>query len=201
MIADRGNNRILVVDPAGQVVFRYPRPAIAVACSTTTTRSWSRAANTSSPTRRTTTRSSQVSLKDRSMKLLFGHPGEPGSDSTHVNTPDDAYMLPDGTFTVADASNCRILFIRARRIVRSYGHAGDLPPRPAALLHRGQRRHAGAGRRRDGERDRRQLDRRNRPRRQAALGDTGARRAIPPTRSRSQAGACCSPTTRIPATC
>ena len=30
-------------------------------------------------------------------------------------------MLPDGTFTVADASNCRVLFIRDHRIVRQYG--------------------------------------------------------------------------------
>ena len=33
-------------------------------------------------------------------------------------------MLPDGTLTVADAYNCRILFIRARRIVRQLGRAG-----------------------------------------------------------------------------
>jgi outer membrane protein assembly factor BamB len=32
-------------------------------------------------------------------------------------------MLPNGSFTVADAANCRILFIRAHKIVRSYGHA------------------------------------------------------------------------------
>jgi hypothetical protein len=55
--------------------------------------------------------------------VLFGHPGEPGSNLDHLRTPDDAYMLPDGTFTVADAENCRILFIREGRIVRQYGHA------------------------------------------------------------------------------
>jgi hypothetical protein len=41
-------------------------------------------------------------------------------------------MLPDGSFTVADAYNCRILFIRAHRIVRQYGHTGICrhdPPR------------------------------------------------------------------------
>jgi hypothetical protein len=48
-----------------------------------------------------------------------------GSDSTHLNTPDDAYELPNGSFTVADAYNCRILFIRNHRIVRSIGHSGD----------------------------------------------------------------------------
>jgi outer membrane protein assembly factor BamB len=64
--------------------------------------------------------------------VLFGHPEVSGTDSTHLKEPDDAYMLPDGTFTVADAANCRILFIRANAIVRSYGHAGTChhdPPR------------------------------------------------------------------------
>ena len=48
------------------------------------------------------------------MRVLFGHPGVRGSDATHLNTPDDAYMLPDGSFTVADAYNCRVLSIRGR---------------------------------------------------------------------------------------
>jgi hypothetical protein len=74
----------------------------------------------------------QWSLADRSLHVIFGHPGEAGSDRTHLHTPDDAYVLPDGSVTVADAYNCRILFIRAHRIVRQYGEAGICthdPPR------------------------------------------------------------------------
>ncbi|HWX73697.1 MAG TPA: hypothetical protein VNZ05_00225, partial [Solirubrobacteraceae bacterium] len=55
-----------------------------------------------------------------------------GTDQTHLNTPDDAYTLPDGSFTVADAYNCRILFIKYGRIVRQYGQARECthdPPR------------------------------------------------------------------------
>jgi outer membrane protein assembly factor BamB len=49
-----------------------------------------------------------------------------------MNWPDDAYVLPDGTLTVADAYNCRILFIRRRRIVHQIGRTADCahdPPR------------------------------------------------------------------------
>ena len=67
-------------------------------------------------------------MADHSLSVLFGHPGELGAGSTHLNTPDDAYALPDGTFTVADAYNCRILFIRARG--RSSASTGT--PAPAA---------------------------------------------------------------------
>jgi hypothetical protein len=46
-------------------------------------------------------------------KLLFqyGHPMQSGSQPGYTNQPDDAYLLKNGTITVADASNNRILFI------------------------------------------------------------------------------------------
>jgi len=46
-------------------------------------------------------------------KLLFqyGHPMQSGSSPGYLNQPDDAYLLKNGTITVADASNNRILFI------------------------------------------------------------------------------------------
>jgi hypothetical protein len=46
-------------------------------------------------------------------KLLFqyGHPMHSGSAPGYLNQPDDAYLLKNGTITVADASNNRILFI------------------------------------------------------------------------------------------
>jgi len=45
-----------------------------------------------------------------------------GSGAGYLNTPDDAYLLPSGLVTVADAYNCRVLFINpAHRIVKQYG--------------------------------------------------------------------------------
>ncbi len=55
----------------------------------------------------------------------------------YLHTPDDAYMLPDGTRTVADISNCRILFLDPKgTIVKQYGTTGVCqhdPPRSLAL--------------------------------------------------------------------
>lgn len=122
MIADRGNNRILVVDPAGHVVWRYPQPGDHKLFfdDDTFVEPGGQYVIANEEDNHAIV---QIGLRDASLSVLFGHPGEPGSDSTHVNTPDDAYMLPDGTFTVADASNCRILFIAGGRIVRRYGQA------------------------------------------------------------------------------
>jgi hypothetical protein len=125
LIADRGNNRVLVVNPEKSIVYLYPTAA---------DKRLGRALFFNDDTfvvpggealisnEEDNHAIVQWSLADGSLHVLFGHPGEPGSDRTHVNTPDDAYVLADGTMTVADAYNCRILFIRAHRIVRQYGH-------------------------------------------------------------------------------
>jgi hypothetical protein len=124
MIADRGNNRILVVDPAHRVVFRYPGPGDRGKLYYDDDTFLEPGGEAIIANEEDNHAIVELQLKSRRLRVLFGHPGVPGSDSTHVNTPDDAYMLTDGSFTVADAVNCRILFIRAHRIIRSYGHAG-----------------------------------------------------------------------------
>ncbi len=132
MIADRGNNRILVVDASKRVIFEYPRPGDRGHLFYDDDTFVEPGGQYVIANEEDNHAIVQISLRDRSMSVLFGHPGERGSDSNHLNTPDDAYMLPDGTFTVADAYNCRILFIRAGSIVRSYGTGGVCrhdPPR------------------------------------------------------------------------
>ena len=124
MIADRGNNRILVVDPGGHIVFRYPQPGDRGHLFFDDDTFIEPGGHWVISNEEDDDAIVHINLKSRSQQLLFGHPGEPGSDATHTNSPDDAYMLPDGTFTVADAANCRILFIRGHRIVRHYGSSG-----------------------------------------------------------------------------
>jgi hypothetical protein len=135
LIADRGNNRILVVDPQGKIVFRYPTPADLAAGrrlffnDDTFVEPGGAALIANEEDNHAIV---QVGIADHSLRVLFGHPQKPGSDRTHLRTPDDAYMLTNGSFTVADAYNCRILFIRAHAIVRQYGTAGVCrhdPPR------------------------------------------------------------------------
>jgi hypothetical protein len=128
LIADRGNNRILIVNPQRHLVFRYPSRADLAAGhhlfynDDTFVEPGGQSLIANEEDNHAIV---QIGLQDHSLNLLFGQPGVRGSDATHLNTPDDAYQLPDGSFTVADAYNCRILFVRAGAIVRQYGKSGD----------------------------------------------------------------------------
>ena len=135
LIADRGNNRILVVSPRGRIAWRFPNAADLAAGR----RLHFNDDTFVEPGGRSLIANEEdwgdivsVDIRTRALTVLFGVPGHLGGGRTHLNYPDDAYELGHGTFTVADAYNCRILFVRARRIVRQYGSAGDCrhdPPR------------------------------------------------------------------------
>jgi len=63
----------------------------------------------------------------------YGHVNVRGSSRGYLSTPDDAYLLPDGTVTVADIRNCRVLFMsHAKKVINQYGTTGVCrhdPPR------------------------------------------------------------------------
>jgi N-acetylneuraminic acid mutarotase len=128
LIADRGNNRILVVNPQGQVVWRYPTPADVAAGrllhfnDDTFVEPGGRALIANEEDYGAVV---SVGIKSHRLSVLFGVPGVLGGGPSHLNYPDDAYGYPDGSFTVADAYNCRILFVRDHAIVRQYGSSGD----------------------------------------------------------------------------
>ncbi len=137
LIADRGNDRILVVNPRHEVVFRYPTPQDLargrklIFDDDTFVEPGGAALLSNEEDNHAIV---QVTLANHALSVLFGHPGEAGSDATHLHTPDDAYMLGDGALTVADASNCRVLLIKGHAIVRRYGHAGICRHEPPRYL-------------------------------------------------------------------
>ncbi len=132
IIADRGNNRILLVNLRHKLLFSYPGPGDHARLYYDDDVFVEPGGKNLISNEEDNYAVVEVNLATRTQKVLFGVPGVAGGDSTHLNSPDDAYMLPDGSFTVADAVNCRILFIREHRIIRSYGHSGECrhePPR------------------------------------------------------------------------
>jgi len=137
LIADRGNDRILIVTSQHGVVFRYPTAADLalgrklIFDDDTFVEPGGAAIISNEEDNHAIV---QVTLADHSLQVLFGHPGESGSDNTHLHTPDDAYMLPNGSLTVADAYNCRVLLIRAHAIVNQYGTSGVCRHEPPRYL-------------------------------------------------------------------
>jgi len=135
LIADRGNDRMLLVDPQHRVLWRFP-----------TTRDLARGIHLNfnddgfvEPGGKAIVSNEEeahtivsVNIRTHARVHLYGTPGVRGSGANELNTPDDAYVLADGTLTVADAYNCRVLFIRSHRIVRQIGTTGVCrhdPPR------------------------------------------------------------------------
>jgi len=135
LIADRGNDRMLLVDPQHRVLWRFP-----------TARDLARGIHLNfnddgfvEPGGKAIVSNEEeahtivsVNIRTHARVHLYGTPGVRGSGANELNTPDEAYVLADGTLTVADAYNCRVLFIRSHRIVRQIGTTGVCrhdPPR------------------------------------------------------------------------
>ena len=78
----------------------------------------------------------EIGFPSGHLEFQYGHPRNAGSRSGYLNQPDDAYVLKDGTVTVADAQNCRILFIRPgghrTSQIGTSGQCAHDPPRSIA---------------------------------------------------------------------
>lgn len=136
LIADRGNNRMLLVDSRGRILWRYPRPGRRPAMPLRFDDDAFFAPGTAD--RIISNQEDQHTIQIISFpggRLLwrYGRVNLRGSRRGYLNTPDDAYLLPNGNVSVADAYNCRVLFISpAHRIVRHYGTSSSCrhdPPR------------------------------------------------------------------------
>jgi hypothetical protein len=137
LIADRNNNRLIIVSPKRRVVWRFPRPgdvrpnqSFAGPDDAFLTPS-GRSIITNEEFSDTL---AEISLGSKPrISWEYGHADAPGSGPGYLSHPDDAYVLPNGQISVADIINCRVLFLdRQRHLVRSIGSAGNCvhdPPR------------------------------------------------------------------------
>jgi outer membrane protein assembly factor BamB len=143
LIADRGNDRILLVDPNRKQLWRFPTAADRakgrqlVYDDDTFVQPGGKALVTNEEDHGDIL---SIDIATHRVTPLFGVPGPqagPGGNAgppNHLNWPDDAYVLPDGTLAVADAYRCRILFIRNHRIVRQIGETDVCVHNPPRTL-------------------------------------------------------------------
>jgi Kelch motif protein len=136
LIADRNNDRILLVSPTKRIVWRFPRPG-----DVRPGQSFHDPDDAffTPDHRRVVTNEefndaiAQIDLRTHRIVWSYGRAGLAGSGPDELSNPDDAYVLRNGDVTVADIKNCRVLTLAAsRRIVRSFGSPGSCahdPPR------------------------------------------------------------------------
>ncbi len=138
LVADRGNNRLLLLDARMHLVWKYPS-----------------ASSPRDPLRfyfpddaffidhGTAILSNQeqnetiIKIAYPSGRIIwsYGHPGRTGTAPGYLSEPDDAYLLKKGQVTVADAQNCRVLVINQNRTVaHQIGANGTCVHHPPASM-------------------------------------------------------------------
>jgi outer membrane protein assembly factor BamB len=138
LIADRGNNRLIVVDANKRMLWQYPsatRPAPAGGFYFPDDGFFVDHGHMVLSNEEENHAIVRIAYPSGRLVWSYGHPGSPGSTAGYLNQPDDAFLLRDGTTTVADAKNCRVLFISAAGVpVSQIGTTGDCVHDPGRSL-------------------------------------------------------------------
>jgi hypothetical protein len=133
LIADRGNDRAMLVNSSKDRLWIYPKPGTNPSFpfnfddDTFFAKNYSQII-TNQEDQQTI---EVISFPQGRVIWHYGHVNVKGSSPGYMNTPDDAYLLPNGNVSVADVYNCRILFISPdKRIVRQIGTTGACAHNP-----------------------------------------------------------------------
>jgi DNA-binding beta-propeller fold protein YncE len=135
LIADRDNNRLIIVNPAKRIVWRFPR-APGQTLSGPDDAFVSPDGRYISSNEEFAESIVIVTLSSHpSVIWRYGHQDVQGSAAGYLAHPDDAYLLPNHHIQVADIINCRVLWLNwHKRIVRSIGSAGNCGHAPPTAL-------------------------------------------------------------------
>jgi hypothetical protein len=134
LIADRSNNRLLVVDPHGRIVWRFPQPGRA-SLPLPDDAFFSPDGRQIVVTEEDVDAVSVVDVLSQRIVWRYGAVDVPGIGPNRLAHPDDAMLLPDGSIVAADIENCRLVQLRphVRHAIRTSGSPAEgcvhSPPR------------------------------------------------------------------------
>lgn len=135
LVADRANDRLLVIDPQGRVRWQFPRPGDLLPQERFRVPDDAFFSPDGRDIVATEEDYSVISVIDTLTHRIvrrYGQPGVPGAGPGQVHNPDDAMLLPGGDLLSADIRNCRVLLIPpgAQRPSRIYGTTDACLHRP-----------------------------------------------------------------------
>jgi hypothetical protein len=129
LIADRGNNRLLVVDVAKQVLWTFPNaqaPAPPTGFYFPDDAFFIHHGTGIISNQEGNNTIVEVAFPSGAPLWSYGHPRVAGSAPGYLHEPDDAYLLTNGDVVVADANNCRIVIVGPQeRQLATIGRAGS----------------------------------------------------------------------------
>ncbi|APZ43598.1 PQQ-binding-like beta-propeller repeat protein [Acidihalobacter ferrooxydans] len=129
LIADRGNNRLLVVTPDKRIIWSMPIPVH----GPKGVHSHGADDGFFTPDHKHIIVNDEddqtvgiISIAKKRFVWMYGHKGVKGSKPGYLNTPDDAYQLANGNVVLADIGNDRVIVInpKTNRIVQQFGTTG-----------------------------------------------------------------------------
>jgi hypothetical protein len=126
LIADRGNNRVIVVNPRGRIIWEFPRRGDlrpGQSFRSPDDAFFSPDGREIIVTQEDDFVLSVIDIATHRIVYRYGVPGVPGNGPNHLWNPDDAMLFRGGWILIADIKNCRLLLIKtgAHRPRRVYG--------------------------------------------------------------------------------
>jgi outer membrane protein assembly factor BamB len=132
LVADRGNNRLLVMNDRGHIVWTYPSPGLPAPPMPfyfPDDAFWVHRGHAILVNEEENDVVAEIAYPSGRTLWTYGHARVPGSSLGYLHQPDDLYPYPGGGMVVADASNCRILFFGpGGRPTGQIGTTGDCNP-------------------------------------------------------------------------
>jgi hypothetical protein len=139
LIADKRNNRLIVVDPQGRSVWQFPRPGDLTAGQTFLIPDdafFSADGKYIVATEEDDFAIRVIDVATHRIVGSYGHPGVRGSGPGYVWNPDDAMMLANGDLVTADIKNCRVVVVSpaVQTVTRQLGIAGHCTHHPPSTF-------------------------------------------------------------------
>jgi hypothetical protein len=132
LIADRGNNRLLSVNAAKQILWRFPtasRPAPPTGFYFPDDAFFIHHGTGIISNQEGNDTVVEVGFPSGKPLWSYGHPKVARAAPGYLHEPDDAYLLRDGDVVVADANNCRVV------VINPAGHQIGQIGTPSSCVH------------------------------------------------------------------
>ena len=114
LIADRGNNRLLLLDASNRRIWKFPSrtsPHDRYGFHFPDDAFFVHHGHAIISNQEENETIQIIGFPSGKVLWEFGHQRQPGSAPGYLHEPDDAYLLKNGQVSVADAQNCRVLLI------------------------------------------------------------------------------------------
>jgi hypothetical protein len=137
LVADRGNDRLLVMNAQKHIVWTYPSPNLPAPNFRfyfPDDAFFVHGGNAILVNEEENNLLAEIAYPSGRTLWTYGHGGVAGSALGYVHQPDDLYPYPKGGVVVADAKNCRILFLGpAGHYARQIGNGSCVHGMPSTV--------------------------------------------------------------------